>query len=40
MSLGDVYPSCETSNAQTHTEIGFLPKAGHCLLDSRFNPLG
>ena len=24
-------PSCETSNAQTHTEIGFLPKAGHCL---------
>ena len=36
MSLGDVYPSCETSNAQTHTEIGSLLKAGHCLLDSRF----
>ena len=40
MSLGDVYPSCETSNVQTHTEIGFLPEAGHCLLDIRFNPLG
>lgn len=36
MSLGDVYPSCETSNAQTHTEIGSLPKAGHCPLDSCF----
>ena len=23
-------PSCETSNAQTHTEIGSLPEAGHC----------
>ena len=22
--------SCETSNAQSHTEIGSLPKAGHC----------
>ena len=22
-------PSCETSNAQTHTEIGSLPEAGH-----------
>lgn len=22
--------SCETSNAQTHTEIGSLPEAGHC----------
>ena len=32
-------PSCETSNAQTHTEIGFLPKAGHCLLDSRFQSI-
>ena len=24
------FPSCETSNAQTHTEIGSLPEAGHC----------
>ena len=24
-------PSCETSNAQTHTEIRSLPKAGHCI---------
>ena len=23
-------PSCETSKAQTHTEIGSLPEAGHC----------
>ena len=23
-------PSCETSHAQTHTEIGSLPEAGHC----------
>ena len=23
-------PSCETSNAQTHTEIGLLPEASHC----------
>jgi len=30
-------PSCETSNAQTHTEIGSLPKAGHCLLTVAFN---
>ena len=28
--------SCETSNAQTHTEIGALPKAGHCQYGSRF----
>ena len=28
--------SCETSNAQTHTEIRSLPKVGHCQYDSRF----
>ena len=31
----EITSSCETSNAQTHTEIGSLPKAGHCPLDSR-----
>ena len=30
-------PSCETSNAQTHTEIRSLPEAGHCLLTVAFN---
>ena len=30
-------PSCETSNAQTHTEIGSLPEAGHCLLTVAFH---
>ena len=32
-------PSCETSNAQTHTENGSLPEAGHCLLAVAFNSL-
>ena len=31
--------SCETSNAQTHTEIGFLSKAGHCFRTVVFNLL-
>ena len=30
-------PSCETSNAQTHTEIGSLPEAGHCFLAVAFD---
>lgn len=32
----EITSSCETSNAQTHTEIGSLPKAGHCQYGSRF----
>ena len=30
-------PSCETSNAQTHTEIRSLPEAGHCYLAVAFD---
>ena len=30
------FPSCETSYAQTHTEIGSLPEAGHCCLAVAF----
>ena len=30
-------PSCETSNAQTHTEIGSLPEAGHCCIAVAFD---
>ena len=30
-------PSCETSHAQTHTEIGSLLEAGHCYLAVAFD---
>ena len=30
-------PSCETSHAQTHTEIGSLFEAGHCCLAVAFD---
>ena len=30
-------PSCETSKAQTHTEIRSLPEAGHCCLAVAFD---